>query len=205
MFLLKEMDDLIPHCIIRNNKILKDEKIIFEFGTGSLDDFMSEAYSKLGVSYPKFYKMDRLSKLGFLASEILLKGVREKYQEATEMALVLSNSNSSLDTDLRYWDTVKTLPSPSLFVYTLPNIVAGEICIRHGIKGESLFFVSPQFDAELMASYVDIVLSSRRVKCCLTGWVNVLGDRADVFLYLADQSIPASKILERYHHGKVDA
>jgi hypothetical protein len=198
------MQNIIPYCIIRNNKIWKNGGIIFEKHNVSLDDFMLEAYSTLKISYPKFYKMDRLSKLGFLAAEILLSGLQKKW-EASQIALVLSNSNSSLDTDIRYWDTVKTIASPSLFVYTLPNIVAGEICIRHGIKGENLFFVSPQFDAEWMASYVDLLLSNGRTKYCLAGWIDVLSDRADVFLYLTDQSIPASKLLELYHHGTVDA
>jgi hypothetical protein len=192
------MDGLIPYCIIRNNTIWKDGKVIFEHPNRSLDDFMAEAYTWLKAAYPKFYKMDRFSKLGFLASEIVLHGVRAKY-EADEIALVLSNSNSSLDTDLRYWDTVKTIASPSLFVYTLPNIVAGEICIRHGIKGESLFFVSRQFDAEWTTTYVDLLLSHQKAKCCLAGWIDVLGDHADVFLYLTDQSISASTLLARYH------
>ncbi len=203
MFLLKEVEKIISHCNIRNNKIWKDQEIIFEKGSVSPDDFILEAYSVLKIAYPKFYKMDRLSKLGFLAAEILLSGLQKKY-EADQIALVLSNSNSSLDTDLRYWDTVKTLASPSLFVYTLPNIVAGEICIRHGIKGENLFFVSPQFDAQWIASYVDLLLRSGKAKCCLAGWIDVLDDRADVFLYLTDQSIPASKLLELYHYGTVD-
>jgi hypothetical protein len=124
------------------------------------------------------------------------------------MALVLSNSSSSLDTDVRYLETVKTHASPSLFVYTLPNIVAGEICIRHGIKGESVFFVSPKFDAEWITSYVDLLLSKGKIEYCLAGWVEVMGDQADVFLYLADKSPEQStahsahKIFELYHSWK---
>jgi hypothetical protein len=204
MLLFKEMQSIVPYCIIRNNKIWRNGGIIFEKQGVSLDDFMLEAYSTLKISYPRFYKMDRLSKLGFLAAEILLSGLQKKW-EANQIGLVLSNSNSSLDTDIRYWDTVKTITSPSLFVYTLPNIVAGEICIRHGIKGENLFFVLPQFDAEWMTSYVDLLLISGRTKYCLAGWIDVQDDRPDVFLYLTDQPIPATKLLELYHDGTVDA
>jgi 3-oxoacyl-(acyl-carrier-protein) synthase len=196
------MDSPIPHCIIRNNKLWKNDEMIFEKKSVSLNDFMAEAYSFLKIDYPKFYKMDRLSKLGFIASEILLREVKDK--TPTDIALVLSNSNSSLDTDLRYWDSVKTLPSPSLFVYTLPNIVAGEICIRHGIKGENLFFVSAQFDAVWITSYVNMLLKSGRAKYCLAGWVDVLDDRSDVFIYLTDREIVASQILELYQHGTVN-
>ncbi len=186
------------YCIIRNNKIVKDGVVLFEQENKPDNDFLTEAYDKLGISYPKFYKMDRLSKLGFIAAELLLSTIQGKYQ-ADELAIVLSNSNSSLDTDLRFWDSVKTQASPSLFVYTLPNIVIGEICIRHGIKGENLFFVSPQFDSDWISSYVDMLLVGKKAKFCLAGWIDILADRADVFLYLTDKSISSSKISERYH------
>ncbi|HEV8513410.1 MAG TPA: hypothetical protein VGQ59_09035 [Cyclobacteriaceae bacterium] len=145
--------------------------------------------------------MDTLSKLGFLASEILLS---KKSYATDSIALVLSNSSSSLDTDKRYWETVKIHASPSLFVYTLPNIVMGEICIRHGIKGESIFFVTPKFDAEWITSYVDLLWNEENIKYCLAGWVEVMGDQADVFLYLADKSSvqSANKISELYHSWK---
>src|SRR3712207_7060242 len=35
-------------------------------------------------------------------------------------------------------------PSPSVFVYTLPNIVTGEIAIRNHYHGETHFFVIPR-------------------------------------------------------------
>jgi hypothetical protein len=195
------MDSTIPYCHIRNNKIVKDGKCLLDLPGIPLDDFLLETYSWLKVDYPKFYKMDTLSKLGFLASEILLS---KKSYATDSIALVLSNSSSSLDTDKRYWETVKIHASPSLFVYTLPNIVMGEICIRHGIKGESIFFVTPKFDAEWITSYVDLLWNEENIKYCLAGWVEVMGDQADVFLYLADKSSvqSANKISELYHSWK---
>lgn len=35
-------------------------------------NFFTALYKSLGISYPKFYKMDPLCKLGFLGAEILL-------------------------------------------------------------------------------------------------------------------------------------
>lgn len=179
------MVDILSYCRIRNNKILKDGNVVFEAQTGSLDDFMEKAYSALNSAYPKFYKMDRLSKLGFLASELLLKG--SDFTPAST-AVVLSNANSSLDTDIRYWQSAKNQPSPALFVYTLPNIAGGEMCIRHGIKGENVFFVSAQFDPVWIASNVDLILGNSRAKHCIAGWVDVMENHADVFLYLAKNS-----------------
>jgi len=179
------MVEIISYCRIHSNKILKDGGVVFEDQTGSLDDFMEKAYSALNLAYPKFYKMDRLSKLGFLASELLLK--RLDFTPAST-AVVLSNAHSSLDTDIRYWQSAKIQPSPALFVYTLPNIVGGEICIRHGIKGENIFFVSAEFDSVWIAGNVDLILENNRAKHCLAGWVDVMGNHADVFLYLAKNS-----------------
>jgi hypothetical protein len=178
------------YCIIRNNTIVLNGRIIFRDEQNDLATFLSNAYASLGVTYPKFYKMDHLSQLGFLATEMVLKNrkLTEEYKPE-EIALVLSNRNSSLDTDLRYWQSVKTAASPSLFVYTLPNIVAGELCIRHGIKGESAFFISGEFDASLMTSYVNMVLTESPC-ACLAGWVDVLGGQHDVFLYLLEKNKP---------------
>ncbi|HLZ16249.1 MAG TPA: hypothetical protein VKQ08_04390, partial [Cyclobacteriaceae bacterium] len=181
---------------------MKDGKVHCEHPGVGLDDFMMLAYDQLNGAYPKFYKMDRLSKLGFLGSEFLL-GSTEKCP-AYSTAVVLSNSSASLDTDLRYWESVKTQASPSLFVYTLPNIMIGEICIRQGIKGESMFFVSPQFDPQETASYVDLLFERGVADHCLAGWVEVLDGRADVFLYLTGKSNhgiadhTAAKMLELY-------
>ncbi len=133
--------------------------------------------------------MDRLAKLGFLASEILIgkSSVKQNYN-ASQIALVLANAHASLDTDLRYLESTKTMASPSLFVYTLSNIVAGEICIRHGIKGENAFFVQPAFDANFMAHYVNQLLTETKTEMCVAGWVDVLGEHHDVFLYLAEKN-----------------
>ena len=122
-------------------KIVKDGTVVFESAETSLAGFLAEAYQQLGEKYPKFYKMDHLSKLGWLGTEYLLSGAFNKaHYQPEEIGLVLSNANSSLDADIRYLESVKEMASPALFVYTLPNIVIGEISIRHNFKGENAFF-----------------------------------------------------------------
>ncbi|MEJ0079473.1 MAG: hypothetical protein WDM78_00555 [Puia sp.] len=56
--------------------------------------------------------------------------------------------------DLKYAKTIRTGASPALFVYTLPNIVIGEISIRRHFKGENAFFVFKQFDGNFIEKYV---------------------------------------------------
>jgi hypothetical protein len=176
------------HCHIRQQILRYNGEVIFKSDQGNLDSFLTDAFQSLKIAYPKFYKMDRLSKLGLLASELLMKGSSTKQEySANQIALVLSNAHASLDTDVRYQESTKTMASPSLFVYTLPNIVTGEICIRHGLKGENAFFVQPAFDPDFMAQYVNQLLSETKTEMCLAGWVDVMGEHHDVFLYLAEK------------------
>ena len=106
---------------------------------------------------------------------------------AQQVAMVLSNAHASLDTDLQYYQSTKTMASPALFVYTLTNIVTGELCIRHGIKGENAFFVFPHFDAVQLCEYAEMVMASGKTQACVAGWVDVMGDQHDVFLYLMEK------------------
>lgn len=96
-----------------------------------------ELYHRFVNNYPKFYKMDTLCRLGFMASEFLLQN--EKVD-----AIILANHSASIKNDTDYLATISDgnyYPSPALFVYTLPNIVTGEIAIRHHIQGETSFYI----------------------------------------------------------------
>jgi hypothetical protein len=103
------------------------------------------------------------------------------------VGLSLANANASLDTDLKYYESVKGIPSPALFVYTLPNIMIGEICIRNNFKGESGFYISQKFDAGLMEQTVSYLLDNDILKACIAGWVDVLGEDYKAVLYLVEK------------------
>ena len=179
---------IISYCIIEENTIYKNGEILYKYNSNSPKCFIDEAYSQLGFSYPKFYKMDNLSKLGWLASEILLKDeqLNERYN-SENIGIVLSNSNASLDADIHYAKTINEVPSPALFVYTLPNIVIGEIAIRNGFKGENAFFVSDNFDALLLQQYAEMLFASNAVMACICGWVEVLKNEYKCVLYLVEK------------------
>lgn len=146
---------------------------------------MEELYRHFAIAYPKFYKMDNLSKLGFLASEVLLSDLPQiKNYRPEEVGVVLSNANSSLDTDIRFYQTVDQLASPALFVYTLPNIVIGEICIRNHFNGENAFFVSEKFDPVLIEQYVNNLINNNILQSCICGWADLLKDDYEAFLML---------------------
>jgi hypothetical protein len=132
--------------------------------------------------------MDNLSKLGWLASEILLKdNFNKNNYQPEEVGVVLANSNSSLDDDIKYFDSVKNIASPSLFVYTLPNIVIGEICIRNHFKGEHAFFIQDTFDSEFIVKQAKYLLDNHILKACICGWVDVLEQDYKASLFLVEK------------------
>jgi len=161
---------------------------LFEDKAAGLPGFLIDAYHHFGINYPKFYKMDNLSKLGWLAAEVLLKDTLApgKYQPA-EVGIVLSNASSSLDTDVKYFETAKDIASPASFVYTLPNIVTGEICIRHGFKGENAFFIFADFDADFIKQYVNNLINNNILQACICGWVECLEEEYKAVLFLIEK------------------
>lgn len=175
-------------CQISHNRVYQNTDMVFESNATDIDDFLLSVYQHFQLSYPKFYKMDNLSKLGWLATEILL---RENFNKAVYqpegIGTVLMNANSSLDMDLKYARSMRDVPSPSLFVYTLPNIVAGEICIRHGFKGENVFFVQSKFDAAFLKQQVGYLLDTNTLQACICGWVDVLGEEYQAALFLVEK------------------
>ncbi|MDT0677333.1 hypothetical protein [Autumnicola musiva] len=148
------------------------------------DAFIKEFFKNLKVKYPKFHKMDVLSKLGFLASEVLLK---DKYV-SPDTALIFSNSASSMETDRQYRASMEDFPSPSLFVYTLPNIVLGEISIRHRLQSENAFFVSEKFNPHLIHTYTTGLLKNEMSPAAVCGWLDLKNKEYDVFLILISEN-----------------
>lgn len=183
-------------CIISNNVVYKNAAPLFTNKEMGLAEYLVAAYRHFEWQYPKFFKMDNLSKLGWLANEVLLQGSldKEKYQPE-DVGIVLSNANSSLDTDIKYYETVKTIASPAQFVYTLPNIVIGEISIRHYFKGENAFFVSEYFDAAFIQQYVSNLFKNNILQCCICGWVEVLGNNYNASLFLIEKDKSANSVI----------
>jgi hypothetical protein len=165
------------HITIKNNRILRNGNLFFETGQElALKDFLKAAWKNLKVKYPKFYKMDEISKLGMLAAEILLMDEPHKAFAEEEVGVVLSNAHSTLITDINHWDTVKEddgfFPSTAVFVYTLPNIMIGEICIKHKLRGENAFFITEQYDENLIIRHINLLIAQQKIKAAIGGWVD---------------------------------
>ncbi len=158
----------ISSCSVYDGKVLKNGETVFE-SSDHFALFIREAFKRLDSPNMKFYKMDDLSKLGYLTASYLLS---DQILPSEDSAIVLWNHSSSLDTDLKHNNSIigeePTGASPSVFVYTLPNIVMGEIAIRFGIKGENTFFIQDD-DDNSSEEYGRKLLSSGRFKYVVVG------------------------------------
>ncbi|MGN7866569.1 3-oxoacyl-ACP synthase [Chryseobacterium sp. 22458] len=170
-------------CTIEHSKITVNGDLVFESQSETFQEFAKEAYKSLEISYPKFHKMDALSKLAFLAADTLLKD-----EDHSRTALVFANRSSSLDTDFKYQESINDqknyFPSPAVFVYTLPNICVGEISIRHKMQTENAFFVLDEFDEKFLNDYSEQLLQSGKADKVLCGWVELYQENYKAFVYL---------------------
>ncbi|SHI61565.1 3-oxoacyl-ACP synthase [Pseudozobellia thermophila] len=176
------------YCHIKNNRVLLNGEPLFTEKKPDFASFIKSVYQHFETDYPKFFKMDKLSKLAFMAADVLLKNSGRPVNEEENMAVVLSNRASSLDTDRRYQESIDDpdnfYPSPAVFVYTLPNICIGEISIRHKLYSENSFFIFDKFNADHLWHYSKSLINHKKADAVLCGWVDVEGDDYDAFLYI---------------------
>lgn len=187
------MSEIKSYAHIKHNQVSVNGEIVFQSNsTLTLTEFLSEAYKALGVSYPKFHKMDAQCKLGFLCTEFALKETNFLSEnDLSKTAIALSNAASSLETDRVHQHSIDDksnyFPSPAVFVYTLPNITIGELAIKHKITGENAFFVSEQLDADLLVNYTETLFQSG-TEAAIVGWVEVDGANFEAFIFLAQNT-----------------
>ena len=142
---------------------------------------LSEIYRKYVGDYPKYHKMDALSRLAFLATELLLS--RGDVPQDSGRATILFNRTSSVVADRCHLGSIakpgEFYPSPSVFLGTLPNIATGEIAIRHGYTGETSLYITDFRDEALMKKVVSSSFSPGGFRSLICGFVDC--DRGDSF------------------------
>jgi len=163
--------EILKKISIKAGEVLVGQSLYFRDSEKEAAQFLKALYKKLDISYSKFYKMDLISKLGFLATELLVTDQQSVINENT--AIIFANASSSLNTDVKYQDSLREIPSPGLFVYTLPNIVIGEICIRHKIYGEQLFLIQQSYNREFIMNYINELFESNTTDNAIIGWLEM--------------------------------
>lgn len=137
---------------------------------------LKELYKAHIDDYPKFYKMDLLTKLTFVASELLLKAEGYEAKECKDRAVVIFNRSSSIISDKQYFETIKDddncFPSPAVFLYTLPNLTTGEIAIRNHFYGETSFYILPEKNEKLMNDIIHVSFADKKTTSIIAGWID---------------------------------
>ena len=167
---------MIKTCIIEYNRVTVDKQVLFSAPESlTLEDFLLEAYTTLQVNYPRFHKMDLVCKLGIVASSSLLVDVGQTLANYN-CAIIMSSNKGCSTSDLKYSTSLVSsegTPFPALFTYTLPNIVLGELSIKHQIKGENFCFISKDFDKNMNYNIAKHFFEKTATECCLIGWIDV--------------------------------
>jgi len=157
-----------------------DGRLLPVKGEPNEKSLLTTIYKQMIGDYPKYYKMDGLCRLGFIASELLLQAEKAGEISIKELqrsrGVVLFNRSSSISSDKKYLASIADkdnyFPSPSVFVYTLPNIVTGEIAIRNGYHGETSFYILPEKNEEQMQTLIQTAFLDSQTTSLLTGWID---------------------------------
>ena len=137
---------------------------------------LADLYREQMGDYPKFFKMDTLCKLGVLMAEMLVKEDPDRFVPREDRAVLVFSRNGSLADDSNYAATMEDFPSPALFVYTLPNTVAGEIAIRNKYQGETSAFVLESFNPDQILDQIVLAFQDRNTRSVLALWADCPSD-----------------------------
>lgn len=160
---------------INAGEVFVNDSVVFSDKSADFGTFIREAFKSRGENNMKFYKMDDLCKLGYVAAAWLLDGIEFGEEEC---GMVLSGKYGCLDTDMKHQQIIDkegdAASSPAVFVYTLPNVVAGEISIRHHIKGENTWFWSDDRTMSDLKHYATLMAGASDLRYCIIGHLDFL-------------------------------
>ena len=151
---------------------------------------ITDIYKRYLDDNPKYYKMDPLCRLGYIATELLLMAENSPGDTPrNDRAVVFFNGSSSIMADMVYEKSIEDkdnyFPSPSAFVYTLPNIVIGEIAIRNHYQGETSFYILNQRNDDIIEQVVEASFIDKDTTSMISGWLDYQDDahfEADLFI-----------------------
>ena len=112
----------------------------------------------------RFARMDWLSRLGLMAVELLDAHFETRdAKDLEQTGVCVETAAGCLTSDAEFL----RLPRPTVFSYTLPSTVIGEICIRHHFKGPMLCLMSSGNSARAAMDEAAAWLRESSAKLCL--------------------------------------
>lgn len=189
------MNKVLSYCKIDCTAIHLNDALI-SVNASNTAGLLEHLLQTCNIDYPKIYKMDMLSKLCLLGTELLLTNYSISHVPSFEKSIILMNQSSCYLADIAYQETINDTPSPSKFVYTLPNIAIGEIAIKHKIQGLTSFMITDKFQPEFISQYFNQLLDTKEVSIIIGGWVEVSEEYCDMFLFLCGKSDSGADLTE---------
>lgn len=184
----------IHDVIVWNNQFITlNDKAVITLSGETITDYAVAAFRTLDTPYPKFFKMDILSKVVYTAVAMLVKEGHINADWLNDTATCITTTHGCLDVDEKFEQSRSALASPALFVYTLPNIMLGEICIKHQFKGEQLCTIGGVNEALALYDYISLLLAENHAKQAIIGYADAYNDKINVqlaFISQQESSLP---------------
>lgn len=172
----------IAHTVTSDGKsIWLNGNLIFQKEDNEIDT-PTQYYRYNKIQYPKFFKMDIASKWGIVCSEILMNKIDLQHLNPFKKCIILGNTSASLHTDIIYSKTMQNIPQPAIFVYTLPNIVMGEIAIKWQWKGENTFLVMKKESKDEIDKMIIALFANDIAEVVLGGFFETFPGKEDIEL-----------------------
>ena len=93
--------------------------------------------------------------------------------EDDALGIVLQSEKGCLESDINHQIRVdEKSPSPAIFVYTLSNIVIGEISIRNKWFGESILFIEKEHELDNIIRHSSTLMMNNKCQICLVGTID---------------------------------
>ena len=174
--------------VIGDGSVKVDGEVVFADENADYHAFIRDSFKAGGGQNMKFYKMDDFCKLAYVAADRLLEGIDFGEEEC---GMVLSGRYGCLDTDMKHQQIIDSEgdagASPAVFVYTLPNVAAGEVSIRHHIKGENTWFWSDDRQMRDIRQYAGLMMAAQDLKYCMTGYFDCIAGKYEAVFKLLER------------------
>ncbi len=125
-----------------------------------------------------FRRLDRISRALVLAGESA--GISQAIAAAVgvapaEVALVFETSLGSLDSDLKFADSMAAgMCDGPVFAYTLPSTSLGELALRHGLRGPTICLATVPEQRGTALREAELLLATGEARVVVAGLVDVL-------------------------------
>lgn len=191
--------------VIDNGTVILNDRCLETLNLNGMA-MLTAIYKRYAINYPKFYKMDPLCRLGFIAAELLFS--ENVPASSDNHAIVTVGYSGSIVDDMRYQNTIDNerdyFPSPAVFVYTLANIVTGEIAIRNKIYGESSSYLIEKYDPEAITTLLLTAFADNDINTITGGWINCETDDSFHLRFVTvDRSTSTNDILNFFKLNKI--